>query len=835
MMKDIDRLLESVSRPTRYLGNEINSIHKDPSSCRVKVCLAFPDLYEIGMSHLGLKILYKVINDIPDALAHRVYAPSQDMADLMKEEGIPIFSLEGRIPLREFDIIGFTLQHELSYTNILWMLDLAGIPLRREDREEDDPLIVAGGPCAVNPEPLAPFIDLFCIGDGEGFIRDLVRCIMENRGKEREEILLEVSKIPGSYIPSLYEERYDEDGRFIRLIPKDPRVPFPIRSRIEMDLDILPFPTSQIVPFMQIVHDRAPLEAQRGCTRGCRFCQAGMIYRPTRERSIDCLKDQASRLVASTGYEEVSLLGLSISDYEGIEEFALWFIRRFGDKRIALSLPSLRPDGRALEITRLTSMIKKRGLTIAPEAGTIRLRRVINKEFDEETLLENIRRCFVEGFRLIKLYFMIGLPTEGKEDLDGVVDLVKRIEGLITHKGEVKVSISPFVPKPHTPFQWLPQLDIDTLKERGGYLFRRLKRLRRVRTELHSVEMSFLEGVIAKGDRRLADVIERAFLLGCRFDSWVDKFRFDLWIEAFEREGIDPSFYLHRKIGLTDPLPWDHIEIGVGKEYLVKEYIRAHNGEVTDDCRVGKCMDCGACRDLRARARRNLKGGVILRVDRPPDKDQRYRMRIEFSKKGTTRYLSHLDTISLFARAIRRAGIPVAFSQGYSPHPRLSFGPPLPVGMESRGEYADIGLGGWMDPEELKERLNGALPEGFDVRRACFISNREESLFSIIDLLIYRATLKGNGSFCPRKRISEFLKDKPSLIREMEVVEDMEDGVFVIELSMGGAKARVRELLEGIFPSCRILGLQRIAQFHIGKDNRLISPMEMGTRRKGCL
>ena len=858
----IEQMLSQVSKPTRYIGSEINALHKDHRSCQVKVALAFPDVYEIGMSHLGLKILYKILNDLSGVVAERAYAPWHDLATLMEKEGIPLFSLESKAPLRNFDIVGFTLQHELSYTNILWMLRLAGIPLRAKERRISDPLIIAGGPCAVNPEPLADFIDVFCVGDGEEFIKDLVSSFIENKGCEKDKLFASLAQIPGAYVPSLYEADYDNDGRFRALRPKNNQAPYPIQRRLEGTLDALSFPTRQIIPFMEIIHDRATLEIQRGCSQGCRFCQAGMIYRPVRERSLKCLKEQAERLIAQTGYEEISFSSLSITDYGEVRDLISWFIREFGQGRIAVSLPSLRVDSLSPHLADLVSKIKKTGLTLAPEAGSARLRRVINKRFCEEDLLEMVEACFRSGWHLIKLYFMIGLPTEKEEDIEAIVELVGRMKKVSGRGRELKVSISPFVPKPHTPFQWEGQLELKELRERMGYLQRRLRRMRWIRLSWHQLEVSFLEAVFARGDRRLAEVLILAHKKGCRFDSWTDEFRFDLWEEAFKETGVDPAFYANRRIDLNEPLPWNHISVGVKKEYLGREYKKACGEETTPDCRESGCVDCGACVRLEGRAqraedpegkpsasygasrgqeaegRRQRAGG---RGQRRIQTSQKFRVRLELTKGEEVRHLSHLNMMKTFDRAIRRTDIPIAFSQGYNPHQRLSFGPALKVGVISSSEYIDLELASAMNVERLKEALNQSLPSGINIRNAALISPRAKSLSSIINLSTYQIKMCSKEFLPLDEAIQTFLKkdeiwilrnDKRvevrKSVRDIQILQELKEEVSTLEITLRvqNGSAKIDEVLKSLLPSCRIITIERTGQYHLnGKE--LVSPMEM--------
>lgn len=595
----VERFLPKVLKPSRYLGAEWNSIHKDWDDTKVHMAFAFPDVYEVGMSHLGTRILYHLVNSFPDFLCERVFAPWIDMEEKMRKSEIPLFALESFQPLKNFDVVGFTLQYEMSFSNILNMLDLAQIPLRAVDRGPEDPWIIAGGPCAYNPEPLVPFVDFFLLGESEEQLPEVLRLLQEQKKKpvSRGEFLLKVAQVQGVYVPDFYEVSYKSDGRIEKIVA-DQRVPQVVQKALVKDIDQAFFPTSPIVPYMEIVHDRMMLEVMRGCTRGCRFCQAGMIYRPVRERSAEVLLQQTKELVRSTGYEEISLTSLSSGDYTCVQPVVRNIIDKYGTQGVSVSLPSLRLDSFDVKLAEEVQKVRKSGLTFAPEAGTQRLRDVINKGVTEKNLLDAAEAAFKSGWSSIKLYFMIGLPTECQEDLDGIVDLAKKVVNLGTQLGrrnvKVTVSTSSFVPKSHTPFQWEPQEGIHSLEEKQKYLREKL-RDRRIKYNYHDVQTSFLEAVFAKGDRRLADVLEWAFRAGCQFDGWSDQFKPDVWLEGFKKLGIDPQFYANRTTDYDDVLPWDHLESGVSKYFLMEEHHRALGETRTHDCRYEKCTGCGVC------------------------------------------------------------------------------------------------------------------------------------------------------------------------------------------------------------------------------------------------
>ena len=603
MAQRVDALLRNVEKPSRYMGGEFGSVMKDPKDVTIRYAFLFPDTYEIGMSHLGMKILYHTINKRPDAWCERVFSPWVDMEEAMRREGVPLFSHESRTPIREFDFVGVTLQYEMSYTNILSALDLAGIPLRSADRK-DGPFIVAGGPCAFNPEPLAPFFDFFTIGDGEDSMHqylDLYKQWKSENAPRKEFLRRVAARVDGAYVPEFYDVEYESDGRVKRYTPKPGTGAKPlIMKALVNDLTAADYPDQLIVPYGEVVHDRIMLEIFRGCTRGCRFCQAGMLYRPVRERSMDRLLELADKLVKATGYDEISLMSLSSGDYSCLPELAHEMVRKYQERRVRISLPSLRIDSYLKDTLAETQKVRKTALTVAPEAGTQRLRDVINKGVNEDDLMRTVGDAFDNGWNAVKLYFMIGLPTETDEDVDGIADLAAKVRAryfaVLKEKRapglRITVSASVFVPKPFTPFQWAPQLDAGTVIARQKRLKEKLSAIKGVDFKYHAPDVSYIEAVLARGDRRCADALEAAYRLGCRFDSWSEYFHMDKWLEAFRSVGLDPDFFATRPRETDEVFPWDHLDCGPDKVFFLREWGKALRAETTRDCRQG-CNGCG--------------------------------------------------------------------------------------------------------------------------------------------------------------------------------------------------------------------------------------------------
>ena len=601
-----DEILMTVEKPARYIGGEVNAVMKDKDQVDIRFAMCFPDVYEIGMSHLGIQILYDMFNRREDTWCERVYSPWPDLHKVLKEKQIPLFALESQDPVKKFDFLGITIQYEMCYTNILQILDLSGIPLSAEDRTMDDPFVIGGGPCTYNPEPLAEFFDLFYIGEGETQYFALLDLYKEwkNSGKSRQDFLKAAAQIPGIYVPSLYEVTYAEDGTIAKMKPICPEAPEKVKKQIVMDVTNTFYPEKPVVPYMKATQDRVVLEIQRGCIRGCRFCQAGMLYRPTRERDLEMLKKSAYAMLKNTGYEEISLSSLSSSDYSQLGELVNFLIDEFGSKGINISLPSLRIDAFSLDVMSKVQDIRKSSLTFAPEAGSQRLRDVINKGLTEEVILDGAGQAFEGGWNRVKLYFMLGQPTETEEDMKGIAWLAEKISERYYEvpkeqrngKCQIVVSTSFFVPKPFTPFQWAQMCTKEEFLHRAyvvNHEIKEQKNKKSIKYNWHEADVTVLEGILARGDRKVAKAIRSAYEKGCLFDSWGEYFHNDLWMEAFAQTGGDPDFYTVRERSEEEVFPWDFIDIGVTKKFLLREWKKAHEEKITTNCRQG-CSGCGA-------------------------------------------------------------------------------------------------------------------------------------------------------------------------------------------------------------------------------------------------
>ena len=831
-MSKIDQTeaLIQVSRPSRYLGGELGSICKLDAGIEIRMALAFPDVYEVGMSHIGFPILYNILNNLDWVAAERVYSPWADMEQWLRDNQQPLCSLESSLPLGEFDIVGLTLQYELSYTNLLTMLDLAGIPLRREQRDENAPLIVVGGPCSFNPEPLADFFDVALIGDGEEAVVELVELVRQGKHENwsRKQLLHKLADCEGFYVPELFDVSYQPNGCVEKITPLQPGYD-KVRRRFLNDLETAPFPTQPIIPFMQTVHNRVALEIARGCTRGCRFCQAGYIYRPVRERSPEKLRELIATSLQNSGYEEVSLLSLSSGDYTCIEPLLQKLMAELVDDRVSVSLPSLRVGSLTPELMEEVKKVRKTGFTLAPEAGSERLRELINKGISAEDLLESTRNAFQLGWRLIKLYFMMGLPTETDTDLQALIDLSAQVKksGKGTGGSDVNVAVSTFVPKPHTPFQWEAQIGIEeTLRKQR--LLRDGLRQKKLRFKYHGAESSFMEGVFARGDRRLSAVLERAVELGCRFDGWWECFDFDKWQQAFVDCDIDPAWYLRQR-DEDEILPWEHIDCGVPKKFFLSERRKAFAGMETLDCRDGVCHGCDVCDfdELRMRLiEPTQKEEISPKTDAEKElsaaAEQLTRVRLKLSKFGRARMVGHLEYLKMFQRAVRRAKLPIRFSQGFHPMPKISYLEALPMGVSSEAELADLELLSHVPIEQIINDINVQLPEGFKIIEGEIIPWKSPSPSAAVASSCYRVPLPESVPENLSERIINFLDADQVLISRIkkgvekqkdirpEVLELSEIGdELQIQLTKGGPLQVAAHLLEVDVEAIRGLGVRK--------------------------
>jgi len=816
-------ILPCVEKPSRYLGGEPNTIVKDKHLVDVRFCLAFPDVYEIGTSHFGMQILYHILNREENISAERVFSPARDMESCLRRHNMPLASLETRSPIAAFDIVGFSLLYELNYTNILTILDLAGTSFYSSERTDGEPFVIAGGPCTVNPEPVADFFDAMVIGDGEQAVLEIARAYRrwKNEGaRDRRAMLKAWSEIEGVYIPSFFKAACRRNG--IMVAEPVSSTYTKVKRAVLNTLNDSPFPEAPVVPFGRPVHDRLRLEIARGCTRGCRFCQAGMIYRPVRERSVADLVDLAEKSIAFTGYDDISLLSLSTGDYSELGPLMGRLFCHPALDHVAVSFPSVRAGTLTPELMNLIKRVRKTGFTIAPEAGSQRLRDAINKNISEKDILDTVKQAFSLGWHVIKLYFMVGLPTETKEDLMEIVGLVKdlsKIKGTGKKKKSINVSITTFIPKPHTPFQWEEQISPEESKARFYMIYDELKKIAGVRLKWQNQEMSFLEGVFSRGDRRLSRVLMSAYNKGCRFDGWTEEFNFGQWEDAFKDAGIDADTAFWGQRDITDPLPWDHIDTGVTKAFLMEEREKALREETVPDCRNGKCNHCGVC-DFES-----VLPGLSPETNREPslyagrangnkavEKGTALDYKLVYEKTDGARFFGHLEMVNMFIRAIKRSGIHFKYTEGFHPKPKISFSAPLPVGMESLEESFQISIYPGAEPGEIINGLNRNLPGGLTIKN-CFPAskgsgNREPKTVSTYDAWFNRPVftaeelagfMNADASVISRPTRKGGLKkiDLKDIILKIEMVTEKKLVLQVVEEP--GKTVRPAEIIKHIF------------------------------------
>ncbi len=734
--KSIQEILKSVEQPSRYTGVECNAVIKKNEDILARVALAFPDLYEIGTSHFGIQILYHILNNEKGVSAERVYAPAPDMEKELRINRIPMFSRETKTPLMDFDILGFSLLYELNYTNILTILDLANIPFTHDQRNDKHPLIIAGGPCTFNPEPVADLFDAMVVGDGEKVIVELVETYIswKKSGKARHDLLKSWSNIRGIYIPAFFKPEFvEKNGCSIQVLKPLYEDYTTVRKTIVPDLEDEEFPTEPVIPFGRPVHERLRLEISRGCSRGCRFCQAGMIYRPVRERSVDKLVHLADCSIQNTGYEDLSFLSLSAGDYENIGPLMLKLLdlseqKKETHKNVSFSLPSIRAGRLNSDLMEIIKKVRKTGFTIAPEAGSQRLRDVINKGITEEDIVNTVESAFDMGWNVIKLYFMVGLPTETQDDLQSIVELIKKLRDIKKtkrRKAQIHVSVTTFIPKSHSPFQWERQ---DSQEESWSKILWLKEKLHYpdVSFKWGKTQISYLEGLMARGDRRLTKLIINAYSKGCRLDGWTEHFRLDLWEEAIREESIDPDHSIHRERSCDEILPWDHIDSGVSRQYLKMERDKSREGYLTEDCRTGSCSGCGICdfKDIRpiTLEKINFIGSC---GPLKPDMEKSYRkVKCVYRKTGDAKYLGHMELVNLISRNLRRSGIPVKYSSGFHKIIKLICGNPLPVGYESLEEFFIIEVHEDFDTNVIQPLMNSLFPDDLKIMNVEYVDRR---------------------------------------------------------------------------------------------------------------
>jgi radical SAM family uncharacterized protein/radical SAM-linked protein len=833
----LDPILPTVEKPGRYVGLERNVVRKDLGASAVTVALAFPDTYEIGMSHTGLKILYEIVNRRPEFACERTYAPWVDLESRMREREIPLFTVESFAPVADFDVVGFSLQSELNYSNIPNMLDLTGIPVWQRDRVDADAIVLGGGPCTANPEPVADFFDAFLVGDAEEALPRFLDVLRGARsaGLPRREVLALLAALDGIYVPSFYDVAYDEAGRILAITRNDPRAPERARRTWVPVLKPEYYPDRPMVPSVEIVQDRLGLEVMRGCTQGCRFCQAGYWYRPVRELDPDDVVSMTKTFIAESGWSEVGLLSLSTADYSQIEPLVRCLAPQLSDRRVSISLPSLRAEAFSVGLADAVSEVRKSGFTFAPETGSDRLRRVINKTFTNADMIQAADVAFARGWDLIKVYTMIGLPTETKDDLDELVTLVEGIlaQGRKHGRKEVNVSVGPFVPKSWTPFQWAPFDGVELLEKKLGYLKGRFRRVRGAKMKWHEPREAEIECVLSRGDRRVARILHAAWVSGVKFDGWSEHFRYDLWNRAFETEGLPKSAWL-RAYDVDEVLPWDVLDASITKRFLKVELVKAKKEMRTEDCKWGHCYACGVpgngedtvlATSLQGSlptldasvssaddpaAYREVAKGAAYRQKAMPDLPSAVRRaetrvhevvrhRITFEKSGDARFLSHRNTMDVLERAIRAAGLPARYSEGFNPHMKLSMGPALALGLESRHEVFDVEGIAPFGPDAARA-ISDKLPPGLSVSDVRQLGSTEPALSRAVKSARYAVRLDsadhvGRAS----EAIANGWREAVPALRAISLEEDADGGRLTFEVNLdqsAGETSTPKKVLE---------------------------------------
>ena len=823
-MKNLEEILKSVEKPGRYLGGEWNQIKKDPSCVQTKVALVFPDLYEVGMSYLGQKILYAILNDNPKILAERVFAPWTDFERKLRSEKIPLYSLENKIPLAQFDILGFSLLYELNYSNILTILDLADIPVFSSERTLDHPLVMAGGPAVFNPEPVADIFDLFLVGDGEEAFLEILEKLgsLRKDSKDKSDLLKEMAKTSGVYVPSLYST-YLPDGAHLLAVKPEQDAPLNILKRVLYPFHQAPFPEKIVVPDIKVIFDRVSVEVARGCAQKCRFCQAASIYFPPRVKSPSHVLGTILNSLKLTGYDDTSLASLSISDYPYLDPTVDILMEKLAEEKISLSLPSLRPKGLSSDVAERIIKVRKTGFTLVPEAGTDRLRRVINKKTEDDDIREASQNAFSQGWRLLKMYFMIGLPTEKDEDIEGIVKLIQEVvkigQKILKSAPQINLSVSSFIPKPHTPFQWLKMEDEPSLREKYGFLKSRLKRYPSVQLKGHPHKNTILEAVFSRGDRKLNRVLYKSWKGGARFDSWNDLFRFQAWEKGFDQEHLDYRLYLS-SIQRETPLPWDHIETGVKKSYLLEELNKALKEEYTSSCLDDSCGTCQGCvfpHLLERTFTEEVKIEPSQEIPFGKELEEEIRYRVFYSKLQSSRFISHIDLNNIIQRAFRRAGIRVVHTQGFHPKMSISYLPALPLGMEGRAECFEFKSRYLFKEDEFISRMNSCLPSGIRILSLEKKEGIKSTLNKEIETFVYSIDLKSremmsamrdqterilsDSDYYSRieKQVKEFLDNAPDGFIQKKIL-DRKEGKLLLYLKHSLQKnIRPQEIVENIF------------------------------------